>query len=393
MKTNIWQPPQLRAGAHTGEEERHATWFELFYDLIFVVVVAQLADFLKHHLSMTGFAQYIFLFIPVWWSWVGATFYATRFDTDDMGHRMLTILQMFAVMAMAISASNGFGKSSVAFALSYVAVRMVLMVQYLRAMYYVKDAGVLIKGYMLGFSIAAAIWFVSVFVPVPYRFILWGIAIIVDYATPLILGKVQVEFPPHLMHLPERFGLFIIIVLGESISGVVRGIYNLSWTPASLATAIAGLSIVISLWLMYFENPDSTDMWDKLEERLFHTYNLWIYSHLPLAIFITASAVGVELIISSSANPTLNPTLSDSIRWVFCGSVICCLLTLWTVRFASTTIVSKTKRDPDILRLITALTILILAFAGKQLSHLTIIAIVAVMCVVVVAVDLYKQSS
>ncbi|MBF0338683.1 MAG: low temperature requirement protein A [Nitrospirae bacterium] len=389
MKTNIWQPPRLRAGAHTGEEERHATWFELFYDLIFVVVVAQLADFLKRHLSFDGFVQYIFLFIPVWWSWVGATFYATRFDTDDLGHRMLTILQMFAVMALAVSVSNGFGKSSVAFALSYVAVRTVLMIQYIRAMYYVKEAGALIKGYMLGFSIAAAIWLISVFVPAPYRFILWGMAIIADYATPLILGKVQVEFPPHLMHLPERFGLFIIIVLGESISGVVRGIYTLNWTPASLATAIMGLSIVISLWLMYFENPDSTDMWDKLQERLFHAYNLWIYSHLPLAIFITASAVGVELIISSS----ITPELSDIIRWIFCGSVTCCLLTLWTVRFASTTIVSKTKRDPDILRLITALAILLLAFAGKQLSHLAIIAIVAVMCLVVVVVDLYKQSS
>ncbi|MBF0317842.1 MAG: low temperature requirement protein A [Nitrospirae bacterium] len=387
MKTNIWQPPRLRAGAHTGEEERHATWFELFYDLIFVVVVAQLADFLKHHLSISGFIQYIFLFIPVWWSWVGATFYATRFDTDDLGHRVLTIVQMFAVMALAVSVSNGFDKSSVAFALSYVAVRTVLMVQYARAMYYVREAGALIKGYTMGFSIAAAMWFVSVFVPSPYRFILWGMAIIVDYATPLILGKVQVEFPPHLMHLPERFGLFIIIVLGESLSGVVRGIYNLSWNPASLATAGMGLSIVISLWLMYFENPDSTDMWDTLQEQLFHTYNLWIYSHLPLAIFITASAVGVELIISSSAN--LN--IPDNVRWIFCGSVICCLITLWIVRFASTTIVSKGKRDHDILRLATAGAILILAITGKHLSHLATIAIVAVMSAVVVAADLYKQ--
>ncbi|MBF0591136.1 MAG: low temperature requirement protein A [Nitrospirae bacterium] len=387
MTTGIWQPPRLRAGAHTGEEERHATWFELFYDLIFVVVVAQLADLLKHQLSIIGFIKYIFLFMPVWWSWVGATFYATRFDTDDMGHRMLTILQMFAVMALAVSVSNAFGKSSVAFALSYVAVRAVLMIQYLRAMYYVREASVLIKGYMLGFSIAAAIWFVSVFLPVPYSFILWGIAIIVDYATPLIMGNVQVEFPPHLMHLPERFGLFIIIVLGESIAGVVRGIYALNWSLTSLATAIMGSSIVISLWLMYFENPDSTNMWDTLEEKLFHVYNLWIYSHLPLAIFITASAVGVELIISSS----VKSNLPDNIRWIFYVSVICCLLSLWIVRLASTIIVSKS--DPDLLRLSTAIAILILAITGAHLSHLTTIAIVAVMCATVVTADLYKQKT
>ena len=73
---------------------RHATWLELFYDLIFVVVISQLAHNLEDDFSLYGFLGFLALFVPVWWSWTGAAFYATRFDTDDLGHRILILLQM-----------------------------------------------------------------------------------------------------------------------------------------------------------------------------------------------------------------------------------------------------------------------------------------------------------
>ena len=97
---HLWQPPQLRV-SEEDSEERHATWLELFYDLVFVVVVAQLAHRLKDHLSLPGIAEFALVFIPVWWSWVGTTFYATRFDTDDTLHRVFTVIQMAAIAAMA----------------------------------------------------------------------------------------------------------------------------------------------------------------------------------------------------------------------------------------------------------------------------------------------------
>ena len=132
MMKQWWQPPRLRLGKDS-EAERRATWLELFYNLVFVVAIAQLAHKLNEDVSLSGFFGFVVLFIPVWWSWVGAAFYSNRFDTDDLGHRLLTAVQMLAVAALAVNVHHGLGESSAGFALSYAAVRAVLVIEYLRA--------------------------------------------------------------------------------------------------------------------------------------------------------------------------------------------------------------------------------------------------------------------
>ena len=111
---------------------RHATWLELFYDLVFVVVIFQLAHNLEEDFSLNGFLVFLALFVPVWWSWTGAVFYATRFDTDDLGHRILVLLQMVGAAFLAVYVSDGLGDGSVGFALSYAAIRIILVLEYVR---------------------------------------------------------------------------------------------------------------------------------------------------------------------------------------------------------------------------------------------------------------------
>lgn len=96
---------------------RHATWLELFYDLVFVVVISHLAHSLGDDFSLFGFLGFLALFIPVWWSWTGAAFYATRFDPDDLGHRILILLQMVGAAALAVNVPDGLGNSSAGFIL------------------------------------------------------------------------------------------------------------------------------------------------------------------------------------------------------------------------------------------------------------------------------------
>jgi low temperature requirement protein LtrA len=112
--------------------DRHATWLELFYDLVFVVVISQLAHNLEEDFSLHGFLGFLALFIPVWWSWTGAAFYATRFDTDDLGHRILLLLQMVGAAALAANVPNGLGNDSAGFALSYAGIRVILVLEYMR---------------------------------------------------------------------------------------------------------------------------------------------------------------------------------------------------------------------------------------------------------------------
>jgi hypothetical protein len=111
---------------------RRATWLELFYDLVFVVVIFQLAHYLDENFTLNGFLGFLALFVPVWWSWTGAVFYATRFDTDDLGHRILVLLQMVGAAFLAVYVSDAFGDGSVGFALSYAAIRIFLVLEYVR---------------------------------------------------------------------------------------------------------------------------------------------------------------------------------------------------------------------------------------------------------------------
>ena len=113
MPSRWHDPPRLRT--LDDEDERHATWLELFFDLVFVVAVAQLADGLAADPSVHGFLVFAGLFVPVWWAWVGYTFYADRFDTDDPLHRILMIAGMFGVAVLATVIPDAFHGETAAF--------------------------------------------------------------------------------------------------------------------------------------------------------------------------------------------------------------------------------------------------------------------------------------
>lgn len=244
----IWlQPPRLRIGEDS-EEHRHATWLELFYDLVFVVAVSQVAHYLSNDVSLSGFFGFVFLFVAVWWAWIGTTFYANRFDSDDIGHRLLTAAQILAVAALAVNVHHGLGESSAGFAVSYTVCRAFLIIEYLRAGRHIPAARRLTNSFARGFAIGASLWLLSVFVPIPLRFGFWALGLIVDFATPITAKKLQLELLPHPEHLPKRFGLFTIIVLGEAIIAVVDGVAEQQWNVSSALAAVLGFSIAFNIW-------------------------------------------------------------------------------------------------------------------------------------------------
>src|SRR5215475_2871280 len=113
---------------------RTVTWLELFFDLIFVAAVAQVAEPLRHDYSIVELVRFTPLLVLIWWAWIGHTFFSTRFDSDDVVQRGLTFLQIFAVAAMAANAKDALdSRSSAGFAAAYAVARLVLVVQYCRA--------------------------------------------------------------------------------------------------------------------------------------------------------------------------------------------------------------------------------------------------------------------
>src|SRR5437764_7592278 len=136
------EPPRLRTTDDPGEQ-RHTTWFELYFDLVFVGALAELATGLAKDPSPAVFARFAGLFVVVSWAWTGFTMYANRFDTDDVIYRLSKSAAALAVAALAIQIPgviSGDGGTA-GFAAAYVVVRLILIAMYIRARRHVHDQG------------------------------------------------------------------------------------------------------------------------------------------------------------------------------------------------------------------------------------------------------------
>jgi low temperature requirement protein LtrA len=321
-------PPRLRT---MEESERTATWLELFYDLVFVAAVAMMGTRLVHDVTWSSIASYLGYFALVWWLWASHTFYADRYDTDDLIYRFLAGAQMVGVALIAVSVSLGVAGSTMVFALGYTAVRLILLVLYARAYRHVVETRELVRGYLIGFGAASALWLVSIVVPEPYRFWLWLAAFAVDLATPYILRRAQAAAPLDVSHLPERFGLFTILVLGESIVAITVGLSHVSWQPSTTLVGVFGLGAATCLWWINFDNHEGSVVRRRGDRKNWRP-TVWIYSHLPLAIALAMFGVSVELaIVAADAG---HDYLSAD-RWLLIGSVALAFAAMAAIQTAS----------------------------------------------------------
>jgi low temperature requirement protein LtrA len=190
--------------------------------------------------TAAGFGRFLALFVPIGWAWAGFTFYATRFDTDDLVYRLLTLLGMFAVAALASSVPDALHGGQNRFVIAYVAVRAILLVLYGRAYRHVERPRPLARWFILMFGIAVCDWLISLALPVPWKYAMWGIALAFEHAAPIRAWRLVRNATVHPRHIPERYGLLIIIVLGEAVIGVVLGTATVSWTTLSGLAAFGG---------------------------------------------------------------------------------------------------------------------------------------------------------
>jgi len=392
LSRSFLRPPQLRT-RETEAEHRAATWTELFYDLVFVVAVAQLAhrylhDVEVHHLTWQAFIEYAGLFTVLWWGWVSFTFFADRYDTDDPVQRLLAVSQMVAVAGMA--AAFGFGDQALEtisrpFAISYIGVRIALLAMYSRAWWHVPENRTLNQGYLIGFTIDVLFWIGSVFVPVPGRYWLWLAGIVISFATPWVMRKEQARTPLSASHLPERFGLFTILVLGETIAAVVAGLADEEWQLGATAGAVAGVTMATALWWVYFDNLEgSVVRRDPNKKHDWHP-TAWLYSHLPLAIMLTMAGVGAEELVAAAAGHEFE----SSLRWLSVIGVSGAYMAMAMI------LSSTTSSDPAVnfsrkalLRIGAAAAVVLLGLVGGQLRPAAFVIILASITVIEVLLDL-----
>jgi len=285
------------------EHGRKVTWLELFFDLVFVAAVAQVASPLHEAYTPEGLIRLTPLFALIWWAWTGTSIFATRFDTDDVIQRGLTLLQMFAVAIMAANARDALdSRSSAGFAAAYAVVRLILVVQYARART-VPAARRLATHYLTGHGSAALLWLASAIVPAPERFAVWALAFALDLGTPWLGVRHNVEVPPDPSHLPERFGLFTLILLGESVVALMRGIESQeNWPIEAVASAFLGMSLLFVLWWWYFDGAAATEAHPVRSHADAVRFHIWSYAHFPLSLGIVVLGVGIERSVTAAAH-------------------------------------------------------------------------------------------
>ena len=159
---------------------------ELFYDLAYVVLVAELAHSLAAHLDLKHMGQFAFLFAIVWWSWLNGSWYHEFHGNNDIRTRVFTFLQMFMVAGMAVFAHNALGEGSVGFAFFFGLYQLVACYLWWRLAVHDPEHHRENRAYVIAFSLSTILFFASIFVATPLRFYIWVAAMLIKYI-PAIL--------------------------------------------------------------------------------------------------------------------------------------------------------------------------------------------------------------
>ncbi|MEP6559960.1 MAG: low temperature requirement protein A [Nakamurella sp.] len=313
------RPPRLRT-----DQEATASRLELFFDLAYVLVVLELAATFLQDLTWHGLGVFAGMFTAIWFSWVGFTLYANRFDTDDVVFRIGKLLATLAIAGCAASAAAANAGLALQFAASYLTAILILLLLYIRAWWHLPDSRRTIAVYLATTSTAAVLWAVSLPVGGSVRYVLWAAGVTVAAVGPIVATLRANTLPLHIEHLPERFGLLVILVLGEAVRDCVTGVYDANWSSPSVLVGVAGFAVAGGMWWIYFDvtATRSTDSLEQVDQDAGgpggagtdDRHDLFIYGHLPLTIGVVMAGVGTEdLILHTDA------AIPSAAGWVLAG--------------------------------------------------------------------------
>ena len=295
------------------EPHRAATPLELFFDLVFVVAIAQAASGLHHDIAEAhvahGLVSYLMVFFGIWWAWMNFTWFASAYDCDDTKYRLSVFVQITGALIFAAGVKQMFADGAINAATlgGYVVMRMAGVTQWLRAGASDPARRTTTRRYAIGISLCQAAWIGLYFAPPSLAIAGFAAFALAELAVPAWAERAEpTTWHPH--HIAERYGLFTIIVLGESVLAATLAVQTaLESGERFVALApviIGGLLIVYALWWLYFSRP----VHNLLESHQLRKAITWGYGHY--VVFGSAAAVGAGLAVmvdSSTAHAAIGP--------------------------------------------------------------------------------------
>lgn len=298
-KRKLWQLPLLRNEGDKGLH-RSVTWLELFFDLFFVAVIGSLSHELAENISVSGIINFAIGFIPIWWIWIGATIYNERFETDGIENRIIAFLLMIPVAGLAVFSHNATGENLRYFLLSYMIARIIIILLWVRAGFHNKVFRPTSNIYIAGFSISVILVCCGAILNSSISLMLLTAALIIDLTTPYFTISHQRKLPRYTTSkLPERFGLFTIIVLGEIVIGIIGGLsHHEHFIFSMIPLGIMGIATALGFWWLYF---------DFIARRQFHpnvaVTVLWANAHMPLVLTFVVIGASLNSLTAHATHP------------------------------------------------------------------------------------------
>ncbi|WLW54369.1 low temperature requirement protein A [Streptomyces sp. YU58] len=328
-------PPRLsplRRLTARGREEVHrvASPLELFFDLCFVVAIAQAGIQLVHSVAEAhtgeGILNYAMVFFAIWWAWMNFTWFASAYDNDDALYRVVTLLQIAGVLVLAAGVSRAFEDHEfLAVVVGYLIMRLGLTAQWLRvALSNEGPERTMALRYAGGVLLCQIGWLGLLVLPEGARPWVFLVMALLEMCVPPYAEKDHpTSWHPH--HIAERYGLFTIIVLGETIAAatvaVKSGIDENDALDELLPIAAGGLLIIFAAWWIYFVVPIHGHL--RSNRQAF----LWGYGHYVVFASAAAIGAGLEVAVEQAVGKAHISTLAASAAVTLPTALY--LLTVW----------------------------------------------------------------
>ncbi|GAA1507887.1 low temperature requirement protein A [Nocardioides humi] len=305
---NVHHHTRRMSGRDPEERHRVATPLELLFDLTFVVAFGTAASELAHALSAdhvgAGIVAFCFATFAISWAWINFTWFASAYDTDDWIYRLTTMLQMVGVLVFALGLKPMFASvvdhgdtlDNDVMVAGYVVMRVAMVLQWWRASRHDTTRRAACHAYIVSILAAQVLWCVLALVdlPVGTTFALMVVPFLIEIGGPAYAETRRGGTPWHAHHVAERYGLMVIIALGEGMIGTMATLAalaedGLTWDVALLA--LAGTALVFGMWWAYFVVP-AADILHARRERSF----VFGYGHMAVFGSIVAAGAGLDVV-------------------------------------------------------------------------------------------------
>jgi low temperature requirement protein LtrA len=380
-----------RTARDTDEPHRVSSPLELLFDLTFVVAIAALTAQLGHGIAeghaLDELAPFLQVFFAIWWAWMNFTWFASSYDTDDVLYRLLTMLQMAGVLVLAAGVPTAFADGDFrAVTFGYLVMRIGLVAQWVRAGIEHPAGRATAFRYAAGISAVQVLWLLrlalaeaGVLPPASLVPVFAGLVVLELAVPPWAERTRSTNWHPH--HIAERYGLFTIILLGESVlaasTGVQAGFSEGGLGGAFVTIALGGLVLLFALWWLYFLEPSGRGLADNRDRSY-----LWGYGHYGIFASLAALGAGLEVAVEQTGHHLEVPDLG--VAYAVAVPVGAFLFLLWAVHAP---IVPRPVIRPAVI-LTAALVVLLLPAAVGVVGLATVVSAIAATVAVVVALTI-----